>query len=102
MGSSISFVLGSGIGNEKFIVPTLIGLTYCRAKELIESRGLVMGHPVATGITDTCGAYIFKQSPEKYDEEKKLQYLKTGQMMTVWLQVDKPVTDSLNLPLEDQ
>lgn len=103
MGSSISFVLGSGVGNEKFIVPSLIGLTYCYAKALIESRGLVMGAPVASyGITDTCGAFIYKQNPEKYDEEKKLQYMRTGQTIDVWLQKDKPVADSLAVPLEDQ
>jgi beta-lactam-binding protein with PASTA domain len=102
MGSSISLVLGSGVGNEKFIVPSLIGLTYCYAKALIEGRGLVMGAPMASGITDTCGAYIYKQNPEKYNEEKKLQYMRTGQTIDVWLQKDKPVTDSLAVPLGDQ
>lgn len=102
MGSTISFVLGSGVGNEKFVVPNLVGLTYCYAKEQIEARGLVMGPPIAEGISDTCRAYIFKQSPEKYDEEKKLRYIHTGQMITVWVQLEKPVTDTVNLPSQDQ
>jgi beta-lactam-binding protein with PASTA domain len=102
MGSSISFVLGTGVGNEKFIVPSLIGMTYCAARALIESRGLVMGPPIAPGIIDTCLAFIYKQNPERFDDEKKLQYIRTGQTIDVWLQMDKPVTDSLSVPLEQQ
>jgi eukaryotic-like serine/threonine-protein kinase len=102
MGSSISLVLGTGIGNEKFIVPSLIGLTYCYAKALIESRGLVMGATVAPDINDTCGAYIYKQNPERYDQERRLQYVTTGKTIDVWLSKDKPVIDSLAIPLEDQ
>lgn len=102
MGSTISFVLGTGVGNEKFIVPVLIGMTYCEAKAKLEAAGLVIGAPVAPGITDTCHAYIFRQNPEKYDDEKKLQYIHTGQTIDVWLQTEKPTTDSLALPSPTQ
>ena len=103
MGSSIAFVLGTGVGNEKFIVPSLIGMTFCDAKRLIESRGLVMGAPVVgAGVTDTCRAYIHKQNPERFDEDKKLQYMRTGQTIDVWLETDKPVTDSLSVPSQEQ
>jgi eukaryotic-like serine/threonine-protein kinase len=101
MGGSISFVLGTGIGTEKFIVPVLVGMTYCQAKQLIESRGLAIGSAIALGITDTCNAYIYKQNPEKYDEEKKFQYIRTGQTIDVWLQLEKLPIDSTNLPLPD-
>jgi eukaryotic-like serine/threonine-protein kinase len=101
MGSSIAFVLGTGVGNEKFIVPILIGKTYCDAKAMIESHGLVMGSVNASGITDTCSAYIFRQNPERFDDEKKFQYIRTGQTIDVWLQIDKPVTDSVSIPLHD-
>lgn len=101
MGSSISFVLGSGVGNEKFIVPTLVGLRFCDAKALIESHGLMMGSVIAPGIDDTCNAYIARQSPERYTPDRKYQYLRTGQMMDVWLQVDKPVIDSLHVSLPE-
>lgn len=99
MGSSISFVLGTGVGTEKFIVPVLVGKTYCEAKSLIESRGLVMGAPVLSpGVTDTCAAYIWKQRPEKYDADNKFQYIRTGQTIDVWLQVERPIVDSLSQP----
>ncbi len=97
MGSSISLVLGSGVGTEKFIVPTLKGMTFCDARTLIQSNGLIIGSIIilpGSGVTDTCSAYIYKQNPERYDGEKKLQYIRTGQTIDVWLQAEKPVTDS--------
>lgn len=102
MGSEIDFVLGSGVGNEKFVVPTLVGMTFCDAKALIESHGLMMGAVIAPDITDTCNAFIYRQSPERYDEEKKFRYIRTGQLMDVWLQAERPVTDSLAVPSPDQ
>jgi hypothetical protein len=97
MGSTISFVLGSGVGNEKFSVPSLIGLRLCDARRLIESHGLMMAAIVASNdVTDTCNAYIYRQSPERFDEEKKLRYIRTGQTMDVWVQLEKPVADTIN------
>jgi beta-lactam-binding protein with PASTA domain len=101
MGSEITFVLGSGVGSEKFIVPTLVGLRYCDAKALIESHGLMIGSVIAPGIDDTCNAYINRQSPERYTADKKYQYIRTGQLMDVWLQVDKPVSDSTDVSLPE-
>lgn len=101
MGSTIDFVLGSGTGTEKFVVPTLIGLRYCDAKALIESHGLMIGSVIAPGIDDTCNAYIHKQSPERYTTDRKYQHIRTGQMMDVWLQVDKPVIDSTGVSLPE-
>ena len=98
MGSSISFVLGSGVGNEKFVVPELVGMRFCDAKAMIESRGLMIGSVMAPGVTDTCNAYINWQNPEHFDEDKKFQYIRTGQTMDVKLQTEKPVSDSVSIP----
>jgi beta-lactam-binding protein with PASTA domain len=43
MGSSISLVIGSGIGNADMAVPKLIGLTYSEAKILVDAHGLIIG-----------------------------------------------------------
>jgi len=102
MGSSISFVLASGVGNEKFIVPMLIGMRFCDAKALIESHGLIMGSIIAEGISDTCNAYINRQIPERFDEDKKFQYIRTGQTIDVFLQSEKPVSDSVIVNSPDQ
>ncbi len=102
MGSEISFVLGTGVGTEKFIVPILIGRTYCEAKALMEKNGLSIGVVIASGITDTCNAFIYKQSPERFNDEKKFNYIKTGQTIDLFLQIDRPVTDSLSVPSDGQ
>jgi beta-lactam-binding protein with PASTA domain len=103
MGSSISFVLGTGVGEEKFIVPVLVGMRFCDAKALIESHGLIMGSVVqVAGLTDTCNGYIYRQNPERYNEEKKFQYIRSGQTIDVWLQLEKPVSDSTLVPLREQ
>jgi eukaryotic-like serine/threonine-protein kinase len=103
MGSAISFVLGSGVGNEKFVVPQLVGMRFCDAKALIESHGLTMGSVLPNGdVTDTCNAYIYWQNPERLDEDKKFRYIRTGQLMDVKLQLDKPTSDSTAVSLPDQ
>jgi beta-lactam-binding protein with PASTA domain len=90
MGSTISLVLGSGIGETQFIVPSLVGMSYCEARLLLQANGLNFGSVVALGISDTCKAYIYRQAPERYDEDKKPRYIRSGQLMDVWLQEDKP------------
>ena len=102
MGSVISFVLGSGVGNEKFVVPQLVGMRFCDARTLIEQHGLTMGSVLPNAdVTDTCNAYIYWQNPERYDEDKKFRYIRTGQLMDVKLQLDKPVSDSSGVSLPD-
>jgi beta-lactam-binding protein with PASTA domain len=94
-GSAISLVLGDGIGKQEFAVPDIIGLSFCDAKKRLESSGITMGAVITNqDVTDTCSAYIFRQNPERFDEEKKLQHIRTGQTMDVWLQLNKPVRDS--------
>jgi|SRR5436190_6134225 len=100
-GSTISLVLGDGVGKTEFAVPVIVGLTYGDAKTLLETNGLVMGAVVPSpGVTDTLAAYIYKQMPERFDEDGKIQHIRPGQTMDVWLQVEKPVKDStgVNLP----
>ena len=105
MGSEISFILGSGVGTEKFPVPTFKGYTFCEVKDLLESHGLAIGSiiiPPGSGITDTCGAYIFDQRPKRYDADGKLQYIRTGQTIDIFLQKDKPAPDSTAVPLPEE
>jgi beta-lactam-binding protein with PASTA domain len=100
MGSAISLVLGDGVGDRQFPVPVLIGLTYCEAKTLAEAQGITIGSVMAEGVEDTCNAYIYWQRPERYDEERKFRYIRSGQMIDIRLQKDKPeITDtSATLP----
>jgi eukaryotic-like serine/threonine-protein kinase len=94
MGSKISLVLGNGVGDRQFVVPSLIGMTYGQAKAMLEANGLAFGSVLAPGIEDTANAYIYWQNPARYDDEKKFRYIRSGQLMDVRLQKDKPVMDS--------
>jgi eukaryotic-like serine/threonine-protein kinase len=95
-GSVVSLVLGDGVGKREFVVPDITGMSFCDAKELLEGHGIIIGAVVTNSdVEDTCNAYIFKQNPERFDDDKKFQRIRSGQTMDVWLQVNKPSKDSL-------
>jgi beta-lactam-binding protein with PASTA domain len=90
-GSVIALVLGDGVGDREFTVPVITGMRFCDVKSKLEASGIVIGAIVSDpDVKDTCNAWIYKQNPERFDEEKKLNHLRTGQTMDVWLQLDKP------------
>lgn len=100
MGSSISLVLGDGVGENEFAVPGIVGMLFEQAKILLESNGISIGAIVADGITDILNAYIYKQNPEEYDEQGRRLKIRSGQMMDVWLSPDSPEIDTLQfLPI---
>ena len=100
MGSTIDMVLGNGVGDRQFVVPSLIGMTYADAKSLLDAHGLGFSSVVDPGISDTANAYIYKQSPGRFDDEKKFQYIRSGQLISIWLQIEKPVIDSIAAPTD--
>ena len=58
--------------------------------------GLGIGAIVADeSVTDTMSAYIYWQNPPRFDDEKRLLHIRSGQLMDVKLQADKPVRDSV-------
>ncbi len=94
-GSTITLVLGDGVGKQEFAVPDIFGLTYCDAKSRLEASGITMGTVITNpDVSDTCAAFIFKQIPVRFDEEKKIQHIRSGQTMDVWLQLAKPARDT--------
>jgi beta-lactam-binding protein with PASTA domain len=102
-GSTISLVLGDGVGKREFVVPVITGMTFCDARRLLEENGIVMGAIVANiGVSDTCSAFIYRQNPERFDEGKRIQHIRSGQTMDVWLQVDKPVKDSSAVEIPEE
>jgi eukaryotic-like serine/threonine-protein kinase len=91
-GSTISLVLGDGVGEKEFIVPEITGMLFGEAKELLEEHGIIIGAIVAdANVSDTMNAFITRQNPERFDDEKRIQRIRSGQTMDVWLQNDKPV-----------
>ena len=98
MGSGITLILGTGVGESQFAVPNIIGLTYEEAKNQIGSSGLsffsVRADP---DVKDSASAYIYWQNPKRFDEEGKIQHIRSGQTMDIMISVKKPVvTDSTN------
>jgi eukaryotic-like serine/threonine-protein kinase len=98
MGSTIDMVLGDGVGDLKFVVPSLVGMTYAEARSLLQANGLDFGSKIAIGVTDTLNAFIYKQSPERFDDEGKFRHIRSGQLIDVWLQVEKPLVDTVVAP----
>lgn len=96
-GSVISLVLGDGIGKREFAVPVITGMIFSEAKRILEENGIVIGAIVAdANVADTLNSWIYKQNPERYDDDKRILRIRSGQTIDVWLQYDKPVTDSTN------
>ncbi|MFN8251631.1 MAG: PASTA domain-containing protein [Ferruginibacter sp.] len=97
-GSRISLIIGSGLDNQQFIVPDLLGMTFGEAKSYLESMGISVASAIPEpDVKDTASAYIYKQNPQRFDEEKKPIYIKAGQVMDLWLsKVPKVLKDSLN------
>lgn len=104
MGSGITLVLGSGLGQYEFNVPELFGLTYVEARGVLETTGLQAGVVLPDPeVTDTLNAYIYRQSPERMTYDNRYNRIRPGQTIDLWLSKDRPVkqTDSTMLPLPD-
>ncbi len=91
MGTKISLVLGAGIGNEDIAVPDLFGMPYSEALILLESSGINLGVVLPDAdLTDTLAGFVYWQNPERINEERKINRIRSGQMMDIKLSVIKP------------
>lgn len=96
MGSAVDLVLGDGVGDRQYLVPQLIGKTYCEAKSLIESSGISFGVVLPDpDVTDTCSAFIYWQSPDRMGDDKRYRYIRSGQLIDIKLQLERPVIDTV-------
>ena len=85
-GSRITLIIGGGLGNQQMMVPSLIGMTYAEAKLYLAESGIDIGAIIANGvIRDTAGAYIYRQNPERFDEESRPIYIQPGQLMDLYI-----------------
>lgn len=98
MGTKISLVLGAGIGNEDIAVPDLFGMPYSEALILLESSGINLGVVLPDAdLKDTLAGFVYWQNPDRMNEERKINRIRSGQMMDIKLSVIKPgrMTDSI-------
>lgn len=91
MGTKISLVLGAGIGNEDIAVPDLFGMPYSEALILLESSGINLGVVLPDAdLKDTLAGFVYWQNPDRMNEERKINRIRSGQMMDIKLSVIKP------------
>ena len=97
-GSSIDLVIGAGLSEERIQVPSLIDLTLAEAKIVLDQNGLEIGAIVIDpGITDTAAAFVYKQSPPRYNQDKEPIFIQAGQLMDLRVSKEKKViSDSTN------
>ena len=102
MGSGITLVLGSGLGQDEFSVPDLFSLSYLEALTLLESNNLGIGAVVLDpDVRDTAAAYVYRQRPERIGYENRVNRIRPGQTIDLWLSSQKPVrpdSSALALP----
>lgn len=91
MGSTIDLVLGTGVGGFEFAVPDLFSLSYEEAKAVMQATGLTTGAMVVDpDVRDTSAAFVYRQSPQRFNEEHKFNRIRQGQTIDIWLSVIKP------------
>jgi hypothetical protein len=99
LGSTIDFILGSGVGSNEFDVPDLVGLTLSQAKSLLSSMGISTGSLVVVGsVSDSLNAFVVKQSPEAVTEvipgEKAPNRIRAGATMDIYISTAAPIKDT--------
>jgi beta-lactam-binding protein with PASTA domain len=99
MGSRISLVLGGGVKQTELPVPAFLGLTFAEAKVLLESNDLLLGAVVVDGdVADSSAAFVIKQSPPVRDDEGRPIRIRGGQLVDLWISMDRSKIDSIRRP----
>ncbi|MBW7891635.1 MAG: PASTA domain-containing protein [Chitinophagaceae bacterium] len=98
MGSSISLILGAGLGSVEMSVPDLFGMNYEEALTLLEANGIMPGSIVKDGaIADLNSSFVFRQQPERLNSRGEPNQIRRGQMIDLWVTENKPVRNSEGL-----
>ena len=85
-GSHVDLVIGSGLANQKIMVPDLIGKTLAEAMMILEQNGIGLAATIAdAGTTDTMAAFVYKQNPPRFTEDNLVVFIQSGQLMDLWV-----------------
>ncbi|MCH5721362.1 PASTA domain-containing protein [Niabella hibiscisoli] len=86
MGSKVDLVIGSELSNTAYAIPNLIGLTMAQARALLKEKGIELASIIPDpGVRDTANAYVYRQSPERFDDEGHIISIRAGQVMDIWV-----------------
>ena len=95
MGSTISFVLGDGIGNTELSVPNVLGKQFSEVKSLLNSMSINFSAAFDLDVRDSANAYIYKQNPPEFSElipgQKVYNKIKPGQTIDIWLSTQQMI-----------
>lgn len=98
MGSKVDLVIGSELSNTAYAIPNLIGLTLEQARNLLREKGIELASVIPDpGVRDTANAYVYRQSPNRFDDDGHVISIRAGQVMDVWVSTTAPVIDSLKI-----
>ena len=101
IGSTISFVLGSGVTDSIMDMPDLVGLTLNVAKSKLALMNLSVGSVVAIGdVSDSLNAFVAKQNPAIFSEaiagQRTVNKIRPGSSVDLYISTTAPVKDSTN------
>lgn len=100
MGTTVSLVLGAGLGFLEMSVPDLFGLNFDEARALLDAQGITLGSVIAEpDVRDSGIAFIYRQQPERYAEDRRVNRIRQGQMIDVWISAVKPQRPVDTLPV---
>lgn len=102
-GSTVSFVLGSGLGDEETDVPDLFGMTYSEARIMLQSIGLNLGAVIPDAdVKDTASGYVYRQNPLPVtllpDGSRQSNKIRIGQSLDIWLSLGIKERETPEIP----
>ena len=106
LGSTISLVIGTGLGGEETDVPYLVGLTYPEALNQLSLQGINLGSVLSVEtIKDSAASFVFRQTPgylsNKLDSltgMPLINKIRQGQLIDLYLSTTPPPKDSIPCP----
>lgn len=94
MGSTISFVLGSGLGSAEMNVPDVVGMTLGQAKDYLASMNINIGAVVPADMAGNNDAYVYRTNPPRYSEaapgQRVQNKIRPGQLLDLYVTGSKP------------
>jgi eukaryotic-like serine/threonine-protein kinase len=102
MGSTIDFVLGSGLGSAEMNVPNVIGMSLGEAKSYLASLNINLGAIIPPDLAGNNEAFVYKTNPPQYTEaapgQRVTNKIRPGQLLDLYVTVTKPATDTTTTP----
>jgi len=106
LGSTISLVIGTGVGGEETDMPNLVGLTYTEALSQLLLQRINVGSVLSLEtIKDSATSFVFRQTPgylsTKLDSLTGMPLpnkIRQGQLVDLYLSNTPPPKDSISGP----